>query len=585
MTFIIHRGANEIGGSCVEVCTEKTRIILDIGMPLMNKDGSTFNSSEIKDLSVDEMIKEKILPDIPALYKKTRDKETAIIISHSHQDHYGLIDFVDNDIPVYLGKASHKLIELTAVFGGRKPVIKNPIYITSYEMFTFGDVEITPYFMDHACCDAYAFLLCGGGKTLFYSGDFRGHGRKLKSFYKFLHIAPKNVDYMLMEGTSISRSNKRFETEEQLEEQFIKTFNDTKGINFVYVSGQNIDRLVTIFRACRRCGKLFVIDFYIANVLFELSELGYGVPYPSANFPEVKVFNPNLLTKRIQHFNRNDLIDRFAQFNIDYEEINQQKENIVMTIRSSMAHEIKQIKKLKGSTLIYSMWEGYKDSSSTKRFLNNIVKNGVTINTIHTSGHADNYTLKKMYNAVLPKMLIPIHTVDADKYQELFNEVVVNQVIDGETIGNESNDVSLLAALEEIGKAYEKSGILPKSENDKIMDTVQQYLNIVCEKLKINEVQAVLFGNMINIFDGYEIALKSVADFIGCKPIKLINYIDELKNLDDKKLIKIINYTEPEEWQNVMTFHIDINTLTALKDNKTPDTKKGDKNIIRFPKK
>jgi len=205
---------------------------------------------------------------------------------------------------------------------------------------------------------------------------------------------------MLMEGTSISRSNKRFETEEQLEEQFLKTFKDTKGINFVYVSGQNIDRLVTIFRACRRCGKLFVIDFYIANVLFELSELGYGVPYPSANFPEIKVFNPSLLTKRIQNFNRNDLVDRFAQFNIDYEEINKQTENIVMTIRSSMTHEIKKIKKIKGSSLIYSMWEWYKDNSSTKRILNDIVKRGATINTIHTSGHADNYTLKKMYNAV-----------------------------------------------------------------------------------------------------------------------------------------------------------------------------------------
>jgi len=551
----------------------------------MNKDGSSFDSSVIKDLSIDEMIKEKILPNIPALYNKTRDKETAIIISHSHQDHYGLIDFVDNDIPVYLGKASHKLIELTAVFGGRKPVIKKPIYITSYEIFTFGDIEITPYFMDHACCDAYAFLLKGEGKTIFYSGDFRGHGRKWRSFNKFLHIAPKNVDYMLMEGTSISRSNKRFETEEQLEEQFIKTFKDTKGINFVYVSGQNIDRLVTIFRACRRCGKLFVIDFYIANVLYELAKLDYRVPYPSKNFPEVKVYNPSLLTKRIQNFNRNDLIDRFAQFNIDYEEINEQAKNIVMTIRSSMAHEIKKIKKLKGATLIYSMWEGYKDNSYTKKFLNDIVKSGATINTIHTSGHADNYTLKKMYNAVLPKMLIPIHTVDADKYQELFIEAVVNQVIDGETIGNENKDTSLLTALEEIGKVYEKSGILPKTENDKILDTVQQYLNIICNKLKINEVQAVLFGNMVNIFDGYEIPLKSIADFIGCKPIKLINYIDDLKILDDKKLIKINNYTEPEEWQNIMTFNIAINTLTDLKDNKVPDTEKENKKIIRFPKK
>jgi ribonuclease J len=33
MKFKIHRGTNEIGGSCVEVRTESARILLDFGMP------------------------------------------------------------------------------------------------------------------------------------------------------------------------------------------------------------------------------------------------------------------------------------------------------------------------------------------------------------------------------------------------------------------------------------------------------------------------------------------------------------------------------------------------------------------------
>jgi ribonuclease J len=203
MTFTIHRGSKEIGGSCVEVCTAKTRIVLDIGMPLMNSDGSSFDSSKVANLPAGELLKEKILPNIPALYETKKDRETAIIISHAHQDHYGLIDYVDKEIPVYLGEASHKLIELSAVFAGRNQVIKNPKYIKSYKLFTFGDIEVTPYLMDHAACDAYAFLLRGERNTLFYSGDFRDHGRKFRVFYKFLHIAPKNVDYMLLEGTSL----------------------------------------------------------------------------------------------------------------------------------------------------------------------------------------------------------------------------------------------------------------------------------------------------------------------------------------------------------------------------------------------
>ncbi len=34
MKFIIHRGSQEIGGSCVEVTAGNTRIILDVGLPL-----------------------------------------------------------------------------------------------------------------------------------------------------------------------------------------------------------------------------------------------------------------------------------------------------------------------------------------------------------------------------------------------------------------------------------------------------------------------------------------------------------------------------------------------------------------------
>ena len=33
MTLTIHRGTHEIGGSCVEICSDKTKILIDLGMP------------------------------------------------------------------------------------------------------------------------------------------------------------------------------------------------------------------------------------------------------------------------------------------------------------------------------------------------------------------------------------------------------------------------------------------------------------------------------------------------------------------------------------------------------------------------
>jgi hypothetical protein len=40
--------------------------------------------------------------------------------------------------------------------------------------------------MDHSAFDAYGFLISAGDKSLFYTGDFRGHGRKGKLLDRFV---------------------------------------------------------------------------------------------------------------------------------------------------------------------------------------------------------------------------------------------------------------------------------------------------------------------------------------------------------------------------------------------------------------
>jgi ribonuclease J len=44
MKLTIHRGTHEIGGSCVELCSTsgKARIVVEVGMPLVNAEGSSF---------------------------------------------------------------------------------------------------------------------------------------------------------------------------------------------------------------------------------------------------------------------------------------------------------------------------------------------------------------------------------------------------------------------------------------------------------------------------------------------------------------------------------------------------------------
>ncbi len=424
MKFKIHRGTKEIGGSCVEIWTESTRILLDFGMPLVEKDGREFDFAKYKTLKTSELVSKGILPNIEGLYDSSKDLINGVIISHPHQDHYGLTNFINDNVQYYLGEATHKIIELNNLFTPQEIYLKNTNFFEKEKTFNIGDISVTPYWADHSAFDAYSFLVEADGKSLFYSGDFRSHGRKAKAFYWFTHNAPQNVDYLLLEGTTISRDNKPFKTEPETENELVEVFKQKGKVNLIYTSGQNIDRLTSIYRACKRTGKIFVVDVYVAKVLKELSKYA-GIPYPSDDFENLKVMFPKYTSDRLSREGNEKILYQFTKFKITKEEINNQSEKIVMIVRPSMQIDLDRVNGIEGGNLIYSMWEGYLQKSNTKKFIDYLTNRKFSIHKIHTSGHADIKTLKKMVDAIKPKNIVPIHTFEGAKYKDIFNEPIV----------------------------------------------------------------------------------------------------------------------------------------------------------------
>jgi ribonuclease J len=432
MKFKIHRGTHEIGGSCVEVWTDNTRILLDFGMPLVNKEGSEFDFSKFKNLTTPELIEYGVLPDIKGLYNDTDKLIDGVIISHAHQDHYGLLNYIHKAVKHYLGEATHKIIELNNLFTPQEIHIENVNYFEREKKFQIGDISITPYWADHSSFDAYSFLVEADGKSLFYSGDFRSHGRKGNAFKWFTHNAPQHVDYLLLEGTTIGRESKPFRTEEEIENNFVKVFQEQNKINLIYTSGQNIDRIVSIFRASIKTNKILVVDVYIATVLKTLSDFA-KIPYPSKEFENLKVMFPYYTSKRLKNEGNKTILYQFKDYKITKEEIGNQADKIVMLVRPSMQKDLENITGIDGGNLIYSMWEGYLPKSGTKKLLDYLTNRNFTIHKIHTSGHADTQTLKQMVEAIKPKNIVPIHTFSGSDYARIFSTPIV-EINDGEAI-------------------------------------------------------------------------------------------------------------------------------------------------------
>ena len=421
MDLKIYRGTHEIGGSCVELQSGLTRIIIDFGMPLVNSKKEPFDSKVLINKTVNELKKLKILPNIKGLYQGDEKSIDAIFISHSHLDHYGFLRFVNSDIPIYMSKGAQQLVKISDIVTPNKTGPINTKPIDKNKKVTVGDFAITPYLVDHSAIDARAFLIEADNKRLFYSGDFRGHGRKSALFNEMIANPPKDIDCLLMEGSMLGRGKQLYETEEKVQAEIAKILRKADNITFIFAPSQNIDRLVSAYKACLRTKTIFVIDIYTAFVLDNLRKISKNIPQFDWNNIRIKFLKYH--ADALADAGYGDLLFVYNRSKIDMFEINRKKNNILMLARdnSIFPNILKKLDNLEGSKIIYSMWEGY----LTDKFKEYCAKKKLQLDHVHTSGHATVEDLEAFAKALSPKTLIPIHTFEGKQYPEMFENVKV----------------------------------------------------------------------------------------------------------------------------------------------------------------
>lgn len=421
MHITIHRGTHEIGGSCVELRSGDSRIILDIGMPLVSPDGSEFDIRAYDGLSGEALIDQSVLPPVDGLYEWQEPSVDAVLISHAHQDHYGFLNHVHPKIPVYLSEGTHKLVEITASFTGKEVPLKNTRCFSWPSSFDVGAFAVTPHLVDHSCFSAFAFEIEADGKRVFYSGDFREHGHLKKAMDVLYRKVRPGIDALLMEGTTLGRTVENVQTEAELSQEATEICKETDKAILIYQSGQNISRAVSFYKAAKRTGRKFITDVYTAHVLWELAHCpgGERLPYPGKpGFDLARVWYPYFLTRRLYNTNREDIPIRYAASKVDKDEMSADLSKVMLFVRPGMEGDIRRINGIEGSTLIYSLWDGYRTKDQTRQFLDSVEQLGITVKTLHTSGHADLPALQNMVDKLKPNRLLPIHTFYPEQFEE-----------------------------------------------------------------------------------------------------------------------------------------------------------------------
>ena len=435
MQLIIHRGTHEIGGSCLELSSNSglSRLVIDVGLPLVNADGSPFDWNKHKTLNAEQLLNEKILPRVTGLYEGSQPSVSAVLLSHAHLDHYGLFRFIHHDISLRMSVGTKCMADVSNIFLGTDVRLNMVKTFTMWQSFQVGEFTITPYLVDHSAPDAAAFLIEGDGQRIFYTGDFRGHGRKGVLIDRITKKPPAKIDWLIMEGSMLGRSEGLFPDENAVEKAIYNLIHNQNGLTYIFTSSQNLDRLVSIFRATRRSGKTLVIDLYTAFVLDKLSVLSPNIP--QFHWEGVRVLFSHYHAGKLAEQDK-ALLYKYRRAKIDFEEINKSPQDKVLLAKDSRYFRIlcNKLKPSAKAAAIFSMWHGYLERSDLSQFLKT---HDITVTEIHTSGHAYVGQLKSLAGALKPCFIIPMHTFYPEKYPDIFPNVI--QLKDGEMMDLDSS--------------------------------------------------------------------------------------------------------------------------------------------------
>ena len=379
MQVTLHRGAAEIGGTCIELRhSSGARLILDAGRPL----------------------------DAPAeatgLLPPTLDTAApaAVLVCHAHQDHWGLLPELPVTWPVHCGTASARLIALTSRFA-RRPLLHKPRGWQPGRPFDVGPFRVTPILTDHSAFDAAMLLVEGDGKRVLYSGDFRRHGRKSALVDRLMAAPPEGIDLLILEGTNLG-TDKPVVTEAALEAKFVALMARKPGRILTAWSGQNIDRTVTLYRAARRSGRPLIVDLYTAEVLEAIAD---GTRLPRPGFPGMKVVFTRGLVRHYQQHGRQDLLDRMLPHGMSASRLTGAR--AVVMVRDALVRDYaaKGVVPGPGDAFVWSSWRGYYDPSGPA----STWAKPAELVFLHTSGHASADDLLTFAQAMRPKRILPVH--------------------------------------------------------------------------------------------------------------------------------------------------------------------------------
>ncbi len=309
-------------------------------------------------------------------------------------------------------------ITIAASEGGSRAAVQ----VSGVERFahraptTIGAFRITPFVAKDSGGEAYAVLVEADGAALLYAGDLQaGTAQKL------LAAPPPHVDALLMDSAAIGWgvSPDAFPNETDFEDKFVSLFRQTQGLPLVWCSRQNVERIHTIYRACLRTNRQFIVDPSTAEVLRAPGSQHVA----QAAGDRIRVFISARKMRKLTRKQAPALDEISDASRLHPEELCAAAATSVMLFRPSLMPDLDAAKCLAGARLIFSMWLGYLEYEKANPVLEWLEQHDIPLEQCHAAGHAGIMELIRLRQAFGRAPVTPIRSGQPGRFDELFGGV------------------------------------------------------------------------------------------------------------------------------------------------------------------